>query len=1024
MNSKEIPRLANRVLYFVTLSLLLIFVRVCYLQTSAREDHVAKARAPRQRIRIEKPTRGAIFDRFGLPLAINQIQYNAAICYAPLRDLSRLNRKDQIEQLSHFLASELDMDAQFIEDRIHSRAALFPNTPYVIASDISEQTFARLKVREHQFPGLIAQCDGKRTYPQGKVAGSVIGYLGAISESQYLKIARELSDLKDFLAQREEGIPACLPKGFENVQEVRDRYQKLKQQAYTINDMAGRSGIEAYSDHLLRGMCGKQPVEVDVRGQIIRKLPGAHTACPGTSLTLTLSAELQAFAEALLAKSEKIRDDNFANAGAEHHKFTAPWIKGGAIVAMIPQTGEIVACASYPRLNPNDFIDKNAAIHKWLETPAQRCAIWDGKQPLEKEYCTAKWTTVTEPLTWQAYLNRILSKKSAIHTRLAKVHSLKNAFRIIESAEMALHLSGQNDMAAVIHTLKPQDSALHQSLYQDLKSLVHTSDKVLFLDLLRLIADKEKFSENLIEHVGYQSLATYRALNQAANRLLAQLKTQEAQRYHETTFAKWRETHFADYLKEKRREEKKRAKPYLDYLIAIEQEQFATHWQIVKHAMLNDYIRSSDHPDAQLLQKYLQYLPEDLALEYLKTQRSADELSAPLWGQYRLLRKDTLKDLALAFYPKTAFGFAKSHAYQQSAPPGSIFKIVTAYAALKATNGQPPLTLYDESSKTMMGHFMNGKMIPRIYKGGRIPRSHAHIGKVDLQAALERSANVYFSILASDVIKEPVDLLNAAKDCGYGKKTGIDLPGEYAGSLPIDLRDNRTGLYSFAIGQHAFDGTPLQSAVMLATLAGHGQLKAPHLLKKSAGLKLLNESPLQSRTYPFKKSLQSIGIHFSLFTEASPQRTHQTTIAAIPEERTIPLTLNMRNQIFDSLHRVVNGPFGSARPNRIKALYQNPSWMRSYLSVKNSLIGKTSTAEFRYHPTLDRGSDPITCKHIAFGGISFKSKSINQRFSEPELVIIVSLPFGDYGKEAAPLAALIVEKWRKLVDAHENKPQF
>lgn len=1024
MNSKAIPRLANRVLYFVTLSLLLIFVRVCYLQTRARESHVARARAPRQRVQIEKPIRGAIFDRFGLPLAINHIQYNAAICYAPLRDLPRLKRKEEIEKLSIFLANELELDAQYIEDRIHSRAALFPNTPYVVAPNLSEKTFARLKAREHQFPGLVAQCSGKRTYPYGKATGSVVGYLGAISERQYLQIARELDELKEFFAEREEGIPVCLPKGYSNIQEVRHRYQTLKQQAYTINDMAGRSGIEAYYDHLLRGMCGKHPVEVDVRGQVIRKLPGSHPAHPGTSLTLTLSAELQSFADELLAKSEKIRDENFSKAGAEHDKFTPPWIKGGAIVAMIPHTGEVVACASYPRLNPNDFIEKTETIHQWLETPAQRAAIWDGRKTLSKERFSTKWTTAEEPLTWQAYLSRILSKKSAIHSRLAKVHSLKSAFRIVESAQMALHLSGTTDMATVVHTLKQQHTALHQRLYQDLQTIEHTSDKVLFLDLLRLIADKKNFSEELLEQVGHQSLDTYRSLNQASNRLLARLKKQEQHTFRQTTFAKWRETQFADYLKEKRREEKKRSKPYLDYLIAQEQEQFAKHWHIVKHAMLFDYIQHSDDTDALLLKKQLKHLPESLALEYLKTMRLADDLNAPLWGQYRLLHKDTLKDLALAFYPKTAFGFAKSHAYQQASPPGSIFKIVTAYAALRATNGQPPLTLYDESSKTTMGHFMNGTIIPRVYKGGRIPRSHGHIGKVNLETALERSSNVYFSILASDVIKEPTDLLNAAKDCGYGKRTGIDLPGEYAGNLPYDVRDNRTGLYSFTIGQHAFDGTPLQSAVMLSALANHGKIKTPHLLKQGTGPTLINESPLQQLDYPFKQPLQAVGIHFPLFTEAIPKRTRQASIPLNPTEHTIPLTPNIRTQIFDSLHLVVNGQFGSARPNRIKALYQNPSWMRSYLSVKNTLIGKTSTAEFRYHPTLDRESTPITCKHISFGGIAFKPQLINQRYSEPELVVVVSLPFGDYGKEAAPIAALIVEKWRKLVAAHENKQPF
>ena len=213
---------------------------------------------------IKQPLRGAIYDRFNVPLAINKAQYNAAVCYAQIRDIPRIQwvkkqkvyaRKNYITELATLLAKELDLDPVDVEDRIHSRAALFPTTPYVIAENISEKTHARLKMQMRNYPGLVAQIAAKRTYPQKLVCSDVIGYMGAIAERHYLSISEKLSCLEDFLHQRQEGLPVCLPRGFSSVKDVKREYETLKNQAYTINAMAGKAGIEKVYDHLLHGTC-------------------------------------------------------------------------------------------------------------------------------------------------------------------------------------------------------------------------------------------------------------------------------------------------------------------------------------------------------------------------------------------------------------------------------------------------------------------------------------------------------------------------------------------------------------------------------------------------------------------------------------------------------------------------------------------------------------------------------------------------------------------------------------------------
>ncbi len=1086
MNSKDIPRKANRVLYFVMLALLLIFVRIWYLQTSMREVHIKRARAPRQRVLIEKPTRGAIYDRFGTALAINQIQYNAAVSYAQIRDIPRVKwvtdetgkrqkvfaRKDYIITLSHLLATELNLNAQDVEDLIHSRAALFPNTPYVIAPDISEEVHAHLKMQERLFPGLIAQVATKRYYPNGKVGADAIGYLGAIAENQYISIARELEELEDFLQARSEGIPVCLPKGYSSAGELKERYNHLKSQAYTINDSVGKTGCEKTYDQLLRGVLGKHPVEVDVRGQITRHLPGAKPAISGNTLTLSLSQELQAYAEELLAISEISRDKNFALAGSENHLVPEPWIKGGSIVAMVPTTGEVVALATYPNLDPNDFISKNSNVARWLESQRYIASIWDGFNVLKKDLGKKE---VTVNLTWSEFLNRILSKNGQTRKLLGKINTLKHVFDLQETAQLLLHFSRQESTADLINALYasatpsrncPDEKQLNlirshlqehiqvETLKKRLNTYLlpahHNDDKLLILDLTRLICDKTLFTEELIHTCSQESLDQYRAYNQASTRILKAIESQTQSAFHRLYFSTWREDHFASYLKTKRAEEKKdkrKSKPYLDYLQEREQELFCSFWKnhryILLHAAITQDLSGIDQSllpyfatldlaqqtvDVELLKTRLKSLPTDLALSYLKTMRTFSDLDEALWGKYRLVKsedgKQLLKHLALAFYPPSSFGYSKSHAYRQSAPPGSVFKIATAYAGLKthyqhlpkghkSASMINPLTLFDETSKgSILGRFLDGTPIPRLYKGGRLPRSFGPIGKVDLLTAMERSSNVYFAMLAGDKLSSPSDLVEVAKELGYGAKTGIDLPYEYAGILPSDLRDNRTGLYSFAIGQHAFDGTPLQTAVMLSSIANGGNVLQPRVLKMTEGSVLSEENPFNALHYTFKKNLDTVGIHFPLFTKALQGSANDATSQSkIKCYRKLFLPADMRAFLLEGLHRVVNGAFGSARPGRIKALHQNPQWKRDYLSVKNTLVGKTSTAEFRYHPTLDRESSPITCKHASFGGISFKSES---NWDEPELAIVVSLRFGDYGKEAAPLAALIVKKWREL----------
>jgi cell division protein FtsI/penicillin-binding protein 2 len=336
---------------------------------------------------------------------------------------------------------------------------------------------------------------------------------------------------------------------------------------------------------------------------------------------------------------------------------------------------------------------------------------------------------------------------------------------------------------------------------------------------------------------------------------------------------------------------------------------------------------------------------------------------------------------------------------------------VTAHEAL--AQGKH-LTLVDELSAAGVAYQLNGSLYPRFYKGGRLPRSaNPKLGKIDLLSAIEQTSNPYFSILAGDYLNHPDDLQISALRFGFGEKTGIELPREKKGNVPDDLAFNRTGLYSTAIGQHTLLVTPLQTAGMLAALANGGKILKPKLVKAISGLSP-DRSPLEpfrATSYLAKEELETLGIPFPLFTALQPlSSSRESGLMPTEVKRTLPMDDKIRNTLLEAMDRVVSGAKGSARASVIRGLLTNPIAMRDYLSLQHQMVGKTGTAEIVCNFSKNPSSAPQVYKYIWFGGISFK----DAKKMDPELVVVVMLRFGDAGKEAAPLAAQMIHKWREI----------
>lgn len=163
-----------------------------------------------------------------------------------------------------------------------------------IARGISPVQATAIAEFSQDLPGVRLEAEAVRNYPNGDLAAHVLGYIGEITE--------EALDTS--------------------------RYE-----GYRLGDVIGQMGAEAAFERQLRGQWGGQQVEVDSAGRVISVL-GNKPAISGNDVRLTIDLEVQKLAEAALGERK------------------------GAIVALEPQTGEVLAMVSRPTFDPNIFTTK------------------------------------------------------------------------------------------------------------------------------------------------------------------------------------------------------------------------------------------------------------------------------------------------------------------------------------------------------------------------------------------------------------------------------------------------------------------------------------------------------------------------------------------------------------------------------------------------------------------------------------------------------------------------------------------
>lgn len=185
----------------------------------------------------------------------------------------------------------IEIDSLSANKTINEGLRRNPFNPVYIKKGLTRDELARIETNIFHMPGVIIEVKPKRHYIYGPFASHLIGYLGEIDKGQLNK----------------------------------EGYKRNK-----TGDFVGKFGIEKKWQRYLNGVRGGQQIEVDASGRRLRVLY-QKAAEPGFNIYLTIDKDLQMLAEHSLEN------------------------RAGAIVAMNPMTGEVLAMASRPSFNPNDF---------------------------------------------------------------------------------------------------------------------------------------------------------------------------------------------------------------------------------------------------------------------------------------------------------------------------------------------------------------------------------------------------------------------------------------------------------------------------------------------------------------------------------------------------------------------------------------------------------------------------------------------------------------------------------------------
>jgi penicillin-binding protein 2 len=209
------------------------------------------------------------------------------------------------------IAQGLDLDYNELASKVRRMRKQSKWVPIILKDELTQADLAFVDSHHDFFPELVRVESTPRLYPKDGMLAHVIGYTGEVSE-------QELDS---------------------------PEYAK-----YNAGDIVGKFGIEKQYNDLLTGQDGQRQVLVDNRGQV-RQTIGVKPPVAGKDLQLTIDLDIQAVAELAMDGPNKELHVNHKN---------------GAVVALDPRNGEVLAMVSRPTFDPNKFIGRIKA-KDWKE---------------------------------------------------------------------------------------------------------------------------------------------------------------------------------------------------------------------------------------------------------------------------------------------------------------------------------------------------------------------------------------------------------------------------------------------------------------------------------------------------------------------------------------------------------------------------------------------------------------------------------------------------------------------------------
>jgi penicillin-binding protein 2 len=278
----------------------MLVLRLAWLQIIQHNEYLTQAEDNRTSIVPLTPSRGLIIDRNGVVLARNYSAYTLEI--TP-------NKTADLDSVINDLANLIEITPK---DK-HRFKKLLKDSPkltsFPIRTRLTDEEVARFTAQRYRFPGVEIQARLFRQYPMAESASHLIGYIGRISEKDAARIAENESESDDTNSN------------------------------YLGTEYIGKEGLEKRYESVLHGKTGFEKIEVSANGRPIRTLSHS-TSLPGNNLVLSVDIELQKSIESWYGD------------------------KRGALVALDPTTGEVLAMVSKPNYDPNLFVE-GIDIENW-----------------------------------------------------------------------------------------------------------------------------------------------------------------------------------------------------------------------------------------------------------------------------------------------------------------------------------------------------------------------------------------------------------------------------------------------------------------------------------------------------------------------------------------------------------------------------------------------------------------------------------------------------------------------------------